>query len=144
MIGFTDIDVDLMPALHNYPDVVDKMWSVTVSELIDLKRLTSDNGIRLIVAVIPSPLAIDEVRFKHAISQSIFDAKDFDLDKPYRLLEKFAARNNIEIIIPLNIFCQVYKQGKQLYIVRDTHFNPEGHNLFAREIAEYLLNELKK
>ncbi len=144
LIGFVDLDVALMPALRNYSDVVDKMWTVTESELINLKRLTSDKGIRLIVAVNPSPLAIDETRFKQTISQSIFDAKDFDLDKPYRLLERFAAKNNIEIIIPLNVFRQAHKQGKPLYLERDTHFNPEGHNLFGHKIAEYMLNELKK
>lgn len=141
LTGFTHLNVDLMPALRNYPDTVDKMWAVTESELIDLKRLTSDNGIRLIIAVIPSPLAMDEVRFKQEISQSIFDAKDFDLDKPYRLLEKFAATNNIEIVSPINFFRQVHKQEKSLYLERDMHFNPAGHNLFARAIADYLLAE---
>ena len=136
--GFADLNVDLQLSLQNYPDIVGKWWSLTEAELIELKQLASDRGIRFIVAVIPSPLAMDEVRFKHEISQSIFDAKEFDLDKPYRQMDNFATANNIEMINPVSVFRQRSKEGISLYLKRDMHLNPAGHDLLAQSIAEYL------
>lgn len=51
----------------------------------------------------------------------------------------FAAANNIEMISPINAFCEMNKKGKPLYLKKDMHFNAEGHELFAKVIADYLL-----
>lgn len=139
LTGFEDLDWNLMPALKDYPDYLIKGWEEIKSELLQFKRLASDSGVRLIVVVVPSVQSIQEVSFRQTISHSVFDEMDFDLDKPYRMLKEFASANNIEMIIPVNTFRDVSKKGRALYLTRDMHFNADGHDLFARVIADYLL-----
>ena len=138
LTGFEDLDWNLMPALKDYPDYLKKCWEETQSDLLQFKRLASDSGVRLIIAVIPSVQSIQEISFRHTISYSIFDKDDFDLDKPYRMLKEFALKNNIEIIVPVNVFREANRGGQHLYLKRDMHFSAAGHDLFAHAIADYL------
>ncbi len=144
LIGFVKLDINLTPALREYPNSLVESWETTKSELRQLKRLTADLGIRLIIAVIPTVQSIQDQTFKHTIAFSIFDTMDFDLDKPYRLLKEFAADENIEIVIPVRVFQQMHKEGRKLYLKRDMHFNAAGHDLFASAIAEYLNKPLTR
>ncbi len=138
LIRFDKLDINLAPALLKYPNSLMERWETTKSELLQLKRLTADLGIRLIIAVVPSVQSIQEKTFKHTIAFSVFDTKDFDLDKPYRLMKEFAANENIEAVIPVSDFRQMHKEGRMLYLKRDMHFNAAGHELFASAIADYL------
>ncbi len=136
--GIEDINYELRLALRETPEIIKVSWEETASEILNIKQYATGMGIRVIVAVVPTAISFHEKRFKHAISYSIYDATDFDLNKPYRILREFAAENNIEIIIPFDIFKQASRNVKSLYHKRDGHFNAEGHNLFAQAIADYL------
>ena len=142
--GFAKLDTNLTPALLKYPNSLVESWEATKSELRQLKRITADLGIRLIIAVVPSVQSIQDKIFKHTIAFSVFEIKDFDLDKPYRFLKEFAADENIEIVIPVSVFRQKHKEGRMLYLKRDMHFNATGHKLFARAIAVYLNKPLTR
>ncbi len=144
LTGFTELDSNLIPALREYPNSLVESWEATKSELLQLKRLTADLGIRLIIAVVPSVQSIQDKTFKHTIAFSVFETKDFDLDKPYRLLKEFAADENIEAVIPISDFRQMHKEGRMLYLKRDMHFNAAGHELFASAIADYLNKPLTR
>ncbi len=141
LTGFSKLDGNLAPALLRYPNSLVEGWETTKSELIQLKRLTKNLGIRLIIAVVPSAQSIQNKRYKHSIAFSVFETRDFDLDKPYRILKEFAANENIEIVIPVRVFRQAYKEGRMLYLKRDMHFNAAGHELFASAISDYLSKE---
>lgn len=142
--GFAKLDINLAPALREYPNSLVENWEATKSELRQLKRITADLGIRLIIAVVPSVQSIQDKTFKHTIAFSVFETKDFDLDKPYRFLKEFAADENIEIVIPVSVFRQKHKEGRMLYLKRDMHFNAAGHELFASAIADYLNKPLTR
>jgi hypothetical protein len=144
LTGFARLDINLAPALREYPNSFVESWEATKSELRQLKRLTADFGIRLIIAVVPVVQSIQDKTFKHTIIFSVFETKDFDLDKPYRLLKEFAADENIEIVIPVSLFRNIHKEGRVLYLKRDIHFNAAGHDLFASAIAEYLNKPLTR
>ena len=138
--GFEALDINLMPALRDYPESLEKSWKETRLELLQLKQLTTDLGIRLIIVVIPSVQTIQHKSFEHAIVYSIFDQEDFDLDKPYRLLGNFAEKQSIEFVNPVNLFQKRTHEGSSLYLKRDMHFNAVGHDLLAQAIAEHILN----
>lgn len=136
--GFEGLDNNLMPALITYPDVLSKSFEVTKSELLELKKLASERGTRLIIVVIPALQSVDPLALRHSIAYTRFDTTDFDLDKPYKLLGEFANDANIELIYFTNSFRQAHDEGRQLYLIRDIHLTSFGHDLLAREIARYL------
>ena len=138
LTDFKGLDINLMTSLRVYPEILNRCWDDTESELLYFKRISDKLGARLIIAVIPSVQSINQTSFNHSISHSIYNAEDFDLNKPYRYLKEIAASNDLDIVLPVSEFREMYKQGKQLYHERDMHFNTEGHELFARLIAKHL------
>ncbi len=141
LTGFSKLDGNLAPALLEYPNSLVESWETVKSELLQLKRFTTDMGIRLIIAAIPSAQSIQDKTFEHTIAFSVFETKDFDLDKPYRLLKDFTDDENIEIVIPVRAFRKIHKEGRMLYLTRDMHLNAAGHELLASVISDYLNKE---
>jgi hypothetical protein len=95
------------------------------------------------VILIPSVEAVDENRFHRAIAYNVYEADDFDLGKPYRILEDFGKENDLEIVNPVEIFKVVQNNDKKLFFEGDLHFNKDGHELFAKQIRNYLRNSTK-
>ena len=86
---------------------------------------------------------MDVGRFNRAIAYNVYEADDFDLGKPYRLLEEFGKENGLEIVNPLEIFRMVHGNEKKLFFDGDPHFNKDGHELFAQQIGDYLKKSQK-
>lgn len=140
LFGWDKLDPNLLPALMEYPQRLTLAWTVTKAKLSELKKVARDSGVELVIALIPARQTINNVAFQHSIAYSEFDETDFDLDKPYELLEAYASAQNIRIVNSVPIFRQEYKEGEVLYLIRDVHMTPAGHNVLAREIANYLLS----
>jgi len=138
LAGFEDLDINLMPALNQYPSQLDDSWAITKAEILELKKVTRDASSRLVIAMIPSVQSIEPKTFEHAIAYSEFDANDFDLGKPYRIFAEFANANQIELVNPFDRFREARAGKQSLYLRYDMHFNSAGHELFAQALAEYL------
>lgn len=140
LAGFESLDVNIMPALRVYPPSLKLSWKETRKELLELQSMLRDLNIGLIIAVIPSVQSVEDKPFRQAISYLTYEAEDFDLDKPYRLLDEFAIEHGLKMVIPIVRFRELTEDGCELYLKRDMHFNPTGHRVFAEAIAEYLSN----
>jgi hypothetical protein len=136
--GFDQLDLNLMPSLIEYPEVLDTSFEATLSELRQFQQVADEVGVRLIVAVVPALQAVDRTAFEHTIARSVYRQEDFDLDKPYRLLSEFGEAEGIEFVIPLELFREVHGGSQELYLHRDQHWNELGHELFAQAIVDYL------
>lgn len=136
--GFDELDTNLMPALRTYPPAMAAAWDSTQAELLQLQALTRARGLRLVVALIPSVQSVDEATLTAALSYSVYGPADFDLDKPYRLLEAFGRAHGIEVVNPVARFRAAAAGGARLYHRNEMHFNAAGHALFAEAIAERL------
>lgn len=90
------------------------------------------------MVLVPSPQSVDAELFGQSIAPTRFESEDFDLDQPYRMMEDFAKINHIELINPLESFRRAHHSSTSLYLARDMHFSPKGHQVFAQEIARYL------
>jgi hypothetical protein len=139
--GWEVLDTNLAPALVEYPQRLTAAWTETKAKLSELKKLAIFAGVELVVAVIPSRQTINNVAFQHSIAYTEFDETDFDLDKPYELLKAYALAENIRLVNPVAAFRQAHNMGEVLYLKRDVHMTPAGHDLLAREIGKYLLGE---
>lgn len=139
-LGEADVlDVSLLPALKEPPASFPPLIEMAQAKILEIYQELASRSIRLIVVLIPSPFSADKDRFTQAIAVSRFEESDFDLDQPYRLMEKFARTNHIELINPVNVFRQSHSYANPLYLFRDMHFSPIGHRVFAQEIYEYLM-----
>jgi lysophospholipase L1-like esterase len=140
LAGFESLELSLPPALKVYPDILEAKFHATKDNLLEIQHWLKKKGIRFVVFLIPSVEAVDENRFHRTIAYNVYEEDDFDLDRPYRILESFGKENGIEIINPLENFRTVQANDKKLYFEGDSHFNKDGHELFAKQIKNYLRN----
>ena len=136
--GFDDLDPSLVPALRVYPSKLETSFDRTKAELLAIRGFLAERRIRFILALIPSVQSIDDRAFRHSIAYSVFDEKDFELDRPYRLLEEFARQHGIEVVNPYRALKRRQQSGARLYLQKEIHFSREGHVAFAREVVDYL------
>jgi lysophospholipase L1-like esterase len=138
LTGFDDLDPSLMPALRAYPPQLQNAIERNQAELLELKDFLAEHKIRFILALIPSVQSVDPRALQASIAYSVFDPGDFDLDKPYRLLEDFARQHGIEVINTYPALKRQQQSGASLYLPNEIHFNREGHAAFARQLVDYL------
>lgn len=136
--GFGELDINLKPALKVYPETLQEAFEFNKRQLRKVHDELRDKGIRFIIAMIPSLQSVDEKAFRHSIAYLDFSPEDFELGKPYRLIEEFGEENGIEVINPLFAFRRKHTDEATLFLRNDMHFTEFGHELFAQEIAEYL------
>lgn len=136
--GLEALDPNIGTALRDYPPVIEAGWEKAFERLRGLKALTDENGIRLILALVPALQAVVPQSLARSISYTEFRPTDFDVEKPYTMIEAFGAETGIEVINPLPAFVRAHKEGESLYLHHDMHFSVAGHRLFAEEIASYL------
>lgn len=136
--GYEALDINLRPALKQYPVDLEEQWESTKSKFRMIRDIVYDQKARLVLVLIPSRQSIEPTAFAHTIAYTKYGPKDFDLDKPYRLLEQFAQDEQIEVINPVSAFVKSNSVGIKLYFTNDSHFTSAGHELFAREITTYL------
>lgn len=138
LAGYEELDINLRPALKVYPEKLEQLLEHTKARLLDIKRFLDERGVRFIIAFLPSLQSVDEKAFHHAIAYTRFNPEDFEIEKPYRLLEEFAQAQGIEVINPLSSFKRKHNEDARLFLNRDMHFNALGHELLAHEILAYL------
>jgi len=136
--GYEALDINLRPSLKQYPIELEEQWESTKSKLRMIRDIANDQKTRLVLVLIPSRQSIEPTSFAHTIAYTKYEPNDFDLDKPYRLLEQFALDEQIEVINPVAAFVRASEVGNKLYLTNDSHFTPAGHELFAKEITTYL------
>ncbi len=136
--GIADLDPSLSPALRHYPPDLQRAWEETKGVILAMRDLVASTGARLIVAVIPARQSVSEEAFAQSLAYSALRSEDFDLDKPYGLIQQFGDSCGIPVISPLWRFRSAWVAGARPYLPNDMHFSPLGHTLFAEEIAAYL------
>lgn len=138
LAGYEELDINLRPALKVYPEKLEPLLEQTKGRFLDIKRFLDERGVRFIIAFLPSLQSVDEKAFHHAIAYTRFNPEDFEIEKPYRLLEEFGQAHGIEVINPLSSFKRKHNEDARLFLNRDMHFNALGHELLAHEILAYL------
>jgi len=137
-VGYEGLDTNLSPALVSYPPSLEYLYEETESNLLQMKSFLAERNIRFIIVLIPSLQSIDRKALEATLVQSVFEGKDFDLEKPYTLLEQFGKMNHIEIVNPFSSLKRAHTDGSSVFLHRDMHLNKLGHDLLAREICKYL------
>jgi hypothetical protein len=104
-----------------------------------MKTFLAERHIRFIITLIPSLQSVDRNAFEASLVQSLFEPEDFDLEKPYSILEQFGKTHDIETINPFSSLKKAHSNDSSVFLNRDMHLNKLGHQVLAREICEHLI-----
>jgi lysophospholipase L1-like esterase len=138
LAGYGELDVSLRPALLEYRTQQVQELKEVERQMRKLAELRDRLEFTVIVALIPALQSVDQESFQASLATLEYQASDFDLDKPYLIMEEMAASLGFEVVNPLSDFRARTARGETLYLPLDMHFNPTGHDLFARAIAAHL------
>jgi len=120
-----------------FSDRVQKGWELDQRLLQEMSKFTRQHNLRLIVVVLPEIYQVHTEAWESYIRTFGIDSSLYDLDKPQRLVRTFCAENNIECLDVLSEMRSIAKTKQMIYPI-DAHMNPEGHDLVARLLCEYV------
>lgn len=110
----------------------------TLASLDRIAARCDEDGIELVVFVIPRSFQIDARERQEMQTQLGVTTDDVDMDQPQRLLATWANRAGVVLVDPLDDFRRRHGAGEQLYFSPDAHLTPAGH----AALADALLPEL--
>lgn len=132
--GFEMLDNNLRASLTDPPLSVVRALEQVEADLLRVHKAAAASGAQLVVALIPSLQAVEPAALVRSLAYTKYETTDFDLNRPYERLTRFAARNGVALLNPLETFRTAAASGTPLYLPGDLHFNAEGHWLLAEAL----------
>jgi hypothetical protein len=106
--------------------------------ILKMKDWCDRRKIKLVIAIFPDQFQVDEeLRGSVFARYKDIHQKDFDLSYPDNLIMNFCRAHDINCLDLLGPF-QAMGKSRQLYALRDTHWNEAGNRLAADLIFQYL------
>lgn len=136
LAGFELLDDNLRPALIDAPPQMIASQNAVRAQLLAMRDAIRADGADMLVALIPCIQAIDARELEKSIAYTKYEATDFDLDAPMKMLVRYCEAADITVVNPTDAFRGAFGRGESLYLPGDLHFNAEGHALFARCILD--------
>lgn len=117
----------------------DEAWAVTGALLGALKADVEARGARLVLVAAPSDLQVRTDDWDRLLRSKKFQARDYDLEKPNRLLADFAAKLGLPLVDLLPEFRRAESESAGgLFFRQNRHWTPDGHAVAARIIGAEL------
>jgi hypothetical protein len=117
------------------PPVLERQWRRTESALLEFDGLCRSAGAPWVLLVIPAEEQVD-LQVRRALVEALdIDTTRHDFETPQRRLVSFAAERGITCLDLLPLFREKHREGHQLYIPNDTHWNESGNALAARALV---------
>jgi hypothetical protein len=115
-----------------------KKWDECSDIILKMKDWCDRRKIKLVVAIFPDQFQVDEKLREAVLTRYKNPArKNLDLSYPDDLIMKFCRAHDIHCLDLLKPF-QEQGKSRQLYALRDTHWNEAGNRLAADLIFQYL------
>jgi hypothetical protein len=121
----------------NQPRLIEK-WHECSPLILKMKKWCDQRKIKLVIAIFPSQFQVDE-KLRQAVLARYENiaGKNLDLSYPDNLIVNFCRAHAIDCLDLLGPF-QAEAKARQLYALRDTHWNEAGNRLAADLIFQYL------
>lgn len=128
---------------RDYTNITKYSFYLNSQILKAYNQLAKENNITFILVVIGDRISVDSEMQKATVKNYYnIDEDFFDYDKIYNLLDRFAEDNDIRIINLYPLFKKEFRENKRnMYLDGDHHLNDYGHELFAKEVYDYLVKE---
>jgi hypothetical protein len=108
--------------------------------LSELDRSVRAAGAELVVLLIPDQFQVDDDLAATLLDLHGVDPSQFARALPQRKLVQFFEESGIRFVDPLRRF-RSRSRTQDLYLPRDTHWNPAGNQLAARMLVDYVVAE---
>jgi hypothetical protein len=115
-------------------------WRVTQVLISQLEKEAKNHGSNLAVISIPFREQVYENLWKWQLSKPGMGQREWDLNKPDRILAGFLTDAGIPFLQLLPHFRKAAEES-QLYYQQDGHWNINGHHLAGQLIYEWLVEE---
>jgi hypothetical protein len=126
-----------------YPPEWEEAWTVTKAIIAQLNREVAANGGRLAVLLLPDRNQVEGNYLAQRMQEyPAMQERQWDLDKPNRIMREFLAQEEIPVLEMLDEFrTRAEETGCPLYYPKDGHWNVEGHHLAGELLAEMLCQQ---
>jgi len=108
--------------------------------LEELDRSVKEAGAELVIFLIPDEFQVDDELSVRLLALNDTDRSEFSRNMPQTMLVASFEKAGIHHIDPLRSF-RSRSKAQDLYLPRNTHWNPAGHRLAAQMMVDYLIAE---
>jgi hypothetical protein len=118
--------------------LLSRQWRECSEVFLKMKDWCDRRKVTLLIAILPEQFQVDQELRKAVLTKyKHIAAENLDLGYPDNLIVNFCRTHNINCLDMLGPF---QEQGKtrQLYMLRDSHWNEAGNRLAAELIFEYV------
>ncbi len=122
----------------NHHNLLKQKWDECSAIILKIKDWCDRRKIKLVIAILPDQFQVDEKLREAVLTRYKNPArKNLDLSYPDDLIMNFCRTHDINCLDLLGPF-QEKGKSRQLYALRDTHWNEAGNRLAADLIFQYL------
>ena len=104
----------------------------------EMKKLLDSRNIKFVVGIYPDEFQVNEYLLNQIFSKFNLERENYDIELGQKLLKQHLDFKQIQYIDMLKEF-RVEGKRRQLYLLRDTHWNDSGNELAAKLIFKNLL-----
>ena len=116
---------------------LDRLWQEKSNRLLKFKEWSAQRGVPLVILIFPDQFQVDR-NLRQEICQAYgLSADNFDPAYPNRLISEYCRQHGIDCLDMLGPF-QEQGGARELYKLRDTHWNEAGNRLAGELIFNYL------
>jgi hypothetical protein len=119
-------------------ELLHQQWRECSEIILKMKVWCDQRKIKVVILLLPAQFQVDKALREAVLTKyKNIEWKNYDLSHPNNLIVKFCRSHNINCLDLLGPF---QEQGKtrQLYMLRDSHWNEAGNRLAADLIFDYL------
>ncbi|HYG61370.1 MAG TPA: hypothetical protein VEL74_02210 [Thermoanaerobaculia bacterium] len=102
-------------------------------------RAASARGDRVMAVLVPSLLQVDDEAWRQSLARFGLDSSRLDQDRPTLLFRDIFQRHGVPVLDLTRPFRQAMGVGQRVYYPIDQHLTPEGYELMARLVADFLV-----
>jgi lysophospholipase L1-like esterase len=125
-----------------------QMWALFEAVFLELRVQTMADGAHLAVVLLPAGYQVQDKDYEEKV-QKYVDKWDmigqgihWDVTVPFRAMTEFLTGEGIPSLDLQPPFREYnVATGRSLFFEKDGHLNPEGHDLVARSLCDWLIEE---
>jgi len=106
--------------------------------LVKIQELCNEKNIPVIFLLAPTFIQVNEELWTETLKKRHLDPNCFDITLPNKKLERMAIKNNFHIIDLYPRLRTETLKGRQLYNLKEHHWNREGNIIVADELKKQL------
>jgi hypothetical protein len=134
-----EVPLDYTVYATEYDATWEQAWMRTKALLLETAKASRELGATYAIASASTPQGVLGAEEGLAALERRYPAMrsgTWDLDRPNRMLERFCAKHGIPFLSLEEEFRARTRSGAELHWPRDGHWNPAGHDLAGRLLAE--------